>query len=155
MSIDPRLAGKTEPRRGARSVTVVGFCECGCGQETPIATRTDRVKGHVKGVPMRFVRFHKTFATHPLRGSDNNRFNGGLCFSAGRWMIVHRDGKAHTHYYRAVMEAHLGRELQSGEIVHHVNGDSSDDRIENLELTNRSEHMKMHRADLTDGRRAA
>lgn len=46
--------------------------------------------------------------------------------------------------YRLVMEQHLGRELGRDELVHHVNEDPLDDRLENLELTDRSAHASLH-----------
>jgi hypothetical protein len=35
------------------------LCQCGCGQETPIATVTRSIRGEVKGQPVRYVRGHQ------------------------------------------------------------------------------------------------
>jgi hypothetical protein len=46
--------------------------------------------------------------------------------------------------HRYLMEKKLGRRLGFNEIVHHKNGDKFDNRIENLEVVSRSDHMKIH-----------
>lgn len=89
-----------------------------------------------------------------MHGANNPRFNGGLSTSEGRTIIVCRD-YTWIFYYRGVMMAHLGRELHEDEIVHHINGDPTDDRIENLQLTTRANHIEMHRGDLVEASRKA
>lgn len=43
-----------------------------------------------------------------------------------------------------LMEEHIGRKLTKSEVVHHINGCRSDNRIENLRLMTREEHSRLH-----------
>lgn len=53
------------------------------------------------------------------------------------------DGGKFEH--RSVVSDFIGRELSKEEIVHHLNYDKGDNRIENLMLfKNQSEHLKFH-----------
>jgi hypothetical protein len=46
--------------------------------------------------------------------------------------------------HRYIMEQHIGRRLSRLEVVHHINGDKSDNRIENLKLMTFREHNILH-----------
>jgi len=52
--------------------------------------------------------------------------------------------KGHVYEHRYVLETHLKRYLNRDEIVHHLNGNASDNRIENLSLMLNGPHVKHH-----------
>lgn len=54
------------------------------------------------------------------------------------------DGGKRRRAHRVIMERHLGRPLLDTEDVHHINGDPLDNRIENLCVMDRQDHIELH-----------
>ena len=47
--------------------------------------------------------------------------------------------------HRYIMEIYLGRKLTKDEVVHHINGLGTDNRIENLTVMSKVDHDRLHR----------
>ena len=50
-----------------------------------------------------------------------------------------------------LVEQLLGRPLEENEVVHHINGDKTDNRLENLRVMERGEHTRLHKTGVTPG----
>lgn len=59
------------------------------------------------------------------------------CMSNDNW-----DGYVYEHIVNATSS--IGRELRHDEVVHHLDGNRSNNRIENLLVLERSQHVKLH-----------
>jgi len=84
-------------------------------------------------------------------GEANSNWKGGTYRSLGYVMQYcpnhpHANRWGYALQHRLIMEQYLGRYLDPKEIVHHKNGDITDNRIENLQLfSNQAEHTRYHR----------
>jgi len=54
----------------------------------------------------------------------------------------------YIYLHRIVVENHLGRILELDEIVHHKDGNTKNNSIDNLEVMKQSEHAKKHRLEV-------
>ena len=75
-----------------------------------------------------------------MTGEKNPKWNGGISENKQGYLVLN---KVKKYIHRIVWEENFGK-IPSGLIVHHKNGDKSDNRIENLEIMSRAEHQKLH-----------
>lgn len=109
------------------------FCSNDCSAVASIGSvRTDETKQKIsEALKGRFV----------PKGADNPNYKGR--WETGGYVWLNVDGRIVAEH-RYVFEQSIGRRLESDEIVHHINHNPRDNRLENLMVMTRSEHMKAH-----------
>ena len=111
-------------------------CACGCGELIPSISSTGKTQIYKNN--------------HHNRGSSNCNYKGGRTIDSYGYVKIlspnhpFKDSKGYVKEHRLVMEQHLGRYLTKDEIVHHINEDKQDNRVENLQLTDRTKHQNHH-----------
>jgi len=85
-----------------------------------------------------------------VSGDKNPAWKGGRYIVEGYAYVYSpnhpnrtKDNRVMEH--RLVMEESIGRYLSKDEVIHHINGEKLDNKIENLKLVeNQSTHLKLH-----------
>lgn len=75
-------------------------------------------------------------------GANNGKYKGGWIQRG--YKKVRHDGR-YVFEHRLIAARSLGRNLNASEVVHHVNGDTLDNRPENLRvMPSQAEHARQH-----------
>lgn len=136
-------------RRGLFSKLYI-LCHCGCGKLVKLADRDGRIR--------KFLLDHYS-QTMDRKGDKHPHWKGGRTKDK-KYIIIKKpdhpnadkQGYVREHIY--IMSEHLGRPLKKGEIVHHINGQRDDNRIENLQLLpNQGIHLSIHSSKNMDDRK--
>lgn len=115
-----------------------GQCECGCGKKTRKAKLTARSKRHFAGHPVPFIHGHRPKVPH----EKHHLWLGGRFVHLSGYVYVHapehpnRNAAGYILEHRLVMERVIGRYLKTHERVHHIDSVKTNNRPENLELSN-------------------
>jgi len=92
-------------------------------------------------------------------GDKSSNWKGGIILRSGyRYIKVYNhplSGKqGYYAEHRLVMEKHIGRYLTKQEVVHHINHDILDNRLENLQLfATHGEHTKFAHPEVRENQR--
>lgn len=84
-----------------------------------------------------------------INGENNGHWKGGIFKRSDGYILVrkgvikgNKKGARYKLQHRIIMEEYIKRPLLRSEIIHHLNGNPSDNRIENLKIMTQSEHAK-------------
>lgn len=123
----------------------MALCECGCGQKTRIAIKTDRKAKQIKGKSIRFILGHNRYLQQ-----ISPRWKGGMIIDQRRikiWNPAHSraDSKGYVYRHLLVAERSYGKPIPKYFEVHHLDNNKLNDSPDNLVVCpNRSYHMLLH-----------
>ena len=112
----------------------IHLCGCGCGKQTDF----------YRGKPNQYINGHNT------RGKITKRFTGRGFKGDYEWRLMpwhpNANGRGRVDLHVLKMTQKIGRPLNKGEVVHHIDGNPKNNNISNLMLlSSQAEHMRIHK----------
>ena len=92
-------------------------------------------------------------ASATQNGSDSHRWKGEKKINYQGYVLIYKpkhpycNKDRYIQEHRLIIEKHLGRYLHPFEVIHHKNRVKIDNRLENLEIITKSEHIKIHKSN--------
>lgn len=120
------------------------LCECGCGQPTKLADRSDRRRRRVKGQPYKFLcGHHPNGRNKPGFAERKTNSQGYVLAYAPEHPRADLGGRVLEHIL--IIEAALGKPLREGAEGHHVDRDRANNANTNLvACDSHSYHLLLH-----------
>lgn len=153
-AIDGTLISRLKPNSEKRVELICN--DCGKETSTSFANYTRAVKpdGSTNCKKCAMVKAGLAKRGKPIKGGNRPKVWGDKHSSWKGGRFIASDGYVHIHLgsprkYRKehflVIEESIGRPLTSKEVIHHIDGDKQNNRIDNLVLLeNESAHRKLH-----------
>lgn len=107
----------------------------------------------------KYKRLEEHLSTLNGKGKDSINWRGGKFISPAGYVFIYdpenpmANSRGYVREHRLVMSKHLGRTLTEDEIVHHIDGDKSNNSINNLEIMTNAEHTALHAKERAGERR--
>ena len=117
------------------------LCKCGCGRLVYFDTTHGRLAEYCRGHHMR---------TRPASGPHAPSWRGGRSLTTQGYISIYRpghplcDASGYGLEHRIVLYD-AGYRFRPGDVTHHVNGDRTDNRLENLRVLTIADHLRLHR----------